>query len=45
VLADIWVSEFQPRKVAPLMTDFNGFGAKTRKFLRDLGRHNDKAWL
>jgi len=27
------------------MTDFNGFGPKRKKFLRDLGRHNDKAWL
>lgn len=27
------------------MTDFTGFGPKTRKFLRELGRHNDKAWF
>lgn len=28
-----------------LTTDFTGFGPNTRKFLRDLGRHNDKAWF
>lgn len=27
------------------MTEFAGFGPRTRKFLRDLGRHNDKAWF
>jgi uncharacterized protein (TIGR02453 family) len=27
------------------MTQFTGFGAKTRKFLRDLGRNNEKAWF
>lgn len=27
------------------MTEFSGFGPKTRKFLRDLGRHNEKAWF
>ncbi len=27
------------------MTDFRGFGPKTTKFLRDLGRHNEKAWF
>lgn len=27
------------------MTDFTGFGPGTRKFLRELGRHNEKAWF
>jgi uncharacterized protein (TIGR02453 family) len=27
------------------MSDFTGFGAQTKKFLRDLGRNNDKAWF
>ncbi len=27
------------------MSDFRGFGPKTRKFLRELGRNNDKAWF
>jgi len=27
------------------MTQFSGFSAKTTKFLRDLGRNNDKAWF
>ena len=27
------------------MIDFRGFGPKTTKFLRDLGRHNEKAWF
>jgi uncharacterized protein (DUF2461 family) len=27
------------------MSEFNGFGTNTRKFLRDLGRNNDKAWF
>jgi uncharacterized protein (TIGR02453 family) len=27
------------------MTDFAGFGPKTKKFLRELGRNNDKAWF
>jgi len=27
------------------MTDFDGFGPKTTKFLRDLGRNNEKAWF
>ena len=27
------------------MTDFQGFGPKTIKFLRDLGRHNEKVWF
>jgi uncharacterized protein (TIGR02453 family) len=27
------------------MNDFSGFGPKTAKFLRDLGRNNDKAWF
>ena len=27
------------------MTPFTGFSTKTTKFLRDLGRHNDKAWF
>ena len=27
------------------MTDFNGFGPKTSKFLRELGRNNEKAWF
>lgn len=27
------------------MSEFNGFGPKTAKFLRDLGRNNDKAWF
>ena len=27
------------------MSEFSGFGPKTQKFLRDLGRHNEKAWF
>jgi uncharacterized protein (TIGR02453 family) len=27
------------------MTSFDGFGSNTKKFLRDLGRNNDKAWF
>lgn len=27
------------------MSDFAGFGPKTKKFLRELGRNNDKAWF
>lgn len=27
------------------MTDFTGFGPETRKFLRGLGKHNDKSWF
>ena len=27
------------------MSEFTGFGPKTAKFLRDLGRNNDKAWF
>ncbi|MEM7135936.1 MAG: DUF2461 domain-containing protein [Myxococcota bacterium] len=27
------------------MTDFNGFGPETRKFLRGLGRNNNKPWF
>lgn len=27
------------------MTDFTGFGPSTKKFLRNLGRNNDKAWF
>ena len=27
------------------MSEFTGFGPKTKKFLRDLGRNNDKAWF
>ena len=27
------------------MNDFTGFGPKTKKFLRDLGRNNDKSWF
>lgn len=27
------------------MSDFQGFGPKTRKFLRELGRNNEKSWF
>lgn len=33
------------KQSASMSSEFTGFGPKTRKFLRDLGSHNEKKWF